>query len=323
MIEKKTNSTGFVGVITNMASFNNEVGENAGSRRTSQGNFYATHYKMKWLIREYFARINGEKSVLVKASTFEEEKTGNFVVRTLQERLQHVFDLNDASFKSLSSVELLNLALTKQDVKNFGVALPIEKKQVKITGVTQLSYAVNNYQETEEQVIQINGAYASKSGAMNQTLGRRKFLDFANYIYNFTVQPDMLSENVLGVSVEPYNESDYKWFKKGILRSAQTNQSSSTGSYVGYGMFIDLKEGEDLIQPNFNNYITTEKVEDKYVVDFSLLAEYLMDNKNAIENMEIYLAKNIQLEFEGIAQLEEIGVSIKDMSDARKINIEE
>lgn len=323
MTEKKGNSTGFVGVITNMASFNNEVGENAGSRRTSQGDFYATHYKMKWLIREYYARLNGDKSVLVKSSTYEDKTTGNLSVRTLQERLQYLFDLDDATYKELNSVDLMNYVLTKKDVKNFGVALPVEKKQVKITGVTQLSYALNNYKETEEQVIQINGSYATKSGAMQPTLGRRKFLDFANYIYNFTIQPDMLSENVLGVTVTPYTEADYNWFKKGVLRAAQTNQSSSTGSYVGYGMFIDLNLGEDLIQSNFNDYISTEKVDDKYVVDFTRLVHYLEENKEAIQAMELYLAKNIQLEFSAIEELEKIGVQIKDMADARKITLED
>lgn len=323
MNEKTTNSTGFVGVITNMASFNNEVGENAGSRRTSHGEFYATHYKMKWLIREYFARVNGEKSILVKSSSLVNDKTGNIEVRTLQQRLQYLFDLDNAAYKSLTSYDLMQLALTKKDVKNFGVALPVEKKQVKITGVTQLSYAVNNYKETEEQIIQINGAYATKEGAAQQTLGRRKFLDFANYIYNFTIQPDMLSENSLGVSVEGYTEFDYKWFKKGILRAAQTNQSSSTGSYVGYGMFIDLKEGEDLIQSNFNHYINTIKKDDKYIVDFTLLVNYLKENQDAIKYMELYLSENIQLDFLGQSELEDMGVIIKDMADARKITIED
>lgn len=321
MAIKTTNSTGFVGVITNMATFNNEVADNAGSRRTTKGDFYATHYKMKWLIRNYYSRIHGEKSVLVKAGTY--EKNNNLAVRTLEERIKYVFDLSDAAFKKLNTVNLMNLVLTKQDVRNFGVALPIDKKQVKFTGVTQLSYALNNFKETEEQIIQINGAYASGTGAMQQTLGRRKFLDFANYIYNFTVQPDMLSENVLGVPVRAYDEQDYNWFKKGVLRAAQTNQSSSSGSYVGYGMFIDLKETEDLIQSNFNHYVATTKKEDKYIIDFTLLVDYLNENLEAIESIELYLAKNIQIDFNGLEGLEALGVKIKDMADARKIIIEE
>lgn len=320
---KTTNSTGFVGVITNMATFNGEVSESYGSRRTSKGDFYATHYKMKWLIREYYARLMGNQSVLVKASYYPNEKAGNISARTLEERLKYLFNLEDGQFKALTAFELMKLALTKKDVKNFGIAIPIDKRPVKITGVTQLSYAVNNYKEAEEQVIQIMGAYATKTGAAQQTLGRRKFLDFANYIYNFTVQPDMLSENVLGVAVEDYTENDYQWFKKGILRAAQTNQSSSTGSYVGYGMFIDLKETEDVIQPNFNNYIETIKKEDKYVIDFTRLVEYIQENQEAIHYLELYLAKNIQLDFAGVTALEELGVVIKDMAESRKIEVEE
>ncbi|MGX7058595.1 type I CRISPR-associated protein Cas7 [Vagococcus humatus] len=323
MTMKKNNSTGFIGVITNMASFNNEVGDNAGSRRTSKGDFYATHYKMKWLIRDYFARLNGNKSVLVKSSAYKHDKTGNLAVRTLEQRIKYLFDLDDDDFKNLTSIDLLNLVLSKKDVKNFGVALPIDKKQVKVTGVTQLSYAINNYKETEEQIIQINGAYSTKEGNLQATLGRRKFLDFANYIYNFTVQPNMLSKNVLGVEVEPYTLADYNWFKKGALRAAQTNQSSSTGSYVGYGMFIELKENEDLIQPNFNHYISTTKKNDVYLIDFTLLANYLAQNEQAIHSIELYLAQNIQLEFIGLDALEKNGVEIKDMAEARKINIEE
>lgn len=320
MKQKKNNSTGFAGVITNMASFNAEVGE-SGSRRTSKGDYYATHYKMKWLIKEYYTRVFGEKSVMVKAGNYE-NKDGNIAVRTLDERLKYVFDLDDTTFKKLTSVELLNLVLSKKDVKNFGAALPVEKKQVKLTGVTQLSYALNNYKETEEQVIQINGAYATTSGNMQNTLGRRRFIDFANYIYNFTVQPDLLSKDSLGVDVEQYSEEDYAWFKKGLLRATQTNQSSSTGSYVGYGMFIDLNEGEDIIQPNFNNYITTEKEDDAYVIDFSKLVDYLEVNKEAIQLMELYLVDNIQLIFKGIDELKEVGVVIKDMSEVRKIKVE-
>ncbi len=320
MIIKTNNVVGFSGVITNMASFNADF-DDAGSRKTSKGEFYATHYKIKWLMRDYFARLNGEKSVLVKGKQFK-GKDGKIIVQTLQQRIKHVFDLDDKAFKKLTSEELLNLALEKQDVKNFGIAIAEEGKSSKVTGVAQISYAVNNYHDTEEQSIQIGGAYASKEGAANNTIGRRQFVDFANYIYNFSVQPDMLSRNVIGLDVPDYTESDYNWFKKGVLRSVQSYRSSSSNSYTAYAMFIELKNKEDIIQTNFNDYISTEKVDDKYVVNFEKLSEFLKKNDESIESGELFLVDNMQLTFEGKDDLGD-KVIIKDMSESRGIGLED
>ena len=214
MTNKTNNSLGFTGVITSMASFNAELnidGDVSASRATNKGIFYATHYKMKWLIRNYYARTRGEDSVLVKGKRY--LKDGVLAVQTLEERLSDIFKIDNKALKALGTDGLLNLIVQKQDVKNFGIALAITGQNAKITGVSQLSYAKNIYEDTEEQDIQINGAYASKTGAGNNTLGRRKFLDFANYVYNFTIQPSNLSSDMIGFDLEnKYTEDDYNWF---------------------------------------------------------------------------------------------------------------
>ena len=329
MTNKTNNSLGFTGVITSMASFNAELnidGDVSASRATNKGVFYATHYKMKWLIRNYYARTRGEDSVLVKGKRY--LKDGALVVQTLEERLSYVFKMDNKALKALSTDELLNLIVEKQDVKNFGIALALTGKNAKITGVSQLSYAKNIYEDTEEHFIQMGSAYASKTDAGNNTFGKRKFLDFANYVYNFTVQPSNLSSDMVGFDLEnKYTEDDYNWFKRGMLKSVQDNQSSSSGSTVAYGMFIDLKDGEDLVQSNFSDYITCTDVEDsdekttreQKVVDFTKLAEYISKITGAIEYSEIYLVDNISIKFEGVEELEKYGVVIKNMSESRKI----
>ena len=90
---------------------------------------------------------------------------------------------------------------------------------------------------------------------------------------------------------------------------------------------IDLKDGEDLVQSNFNDYITCTDVEDsdekttreQKVVDFTKLAEYISKITDAIEYSEIYLVDNISIKFEGVEELEKHGVVIKNMSESRKI----
>lgn len=319
---KKNNSVGFVGIFTDKASFNMDLDENGGSRRTASGVYYATHFKLKWLIRNYWSRAAGEKSVLVKSSQYLTEKN-DIAVRTLEQRIKHVFDLDDKAFKGLSSKSLYDLVIQKQDVKNFGGALALSGKQVKITGVSQIGYATNIFKDTEELSIQNNSAYASKEGASQSTIGSRKFLDFANYIYPFSVQPDMLSENVLGFEGEQYTESDYNWLKKGMLKGVQQNQSASTGSFNGYSLFVDLKEGEDIIQFNFQDYISCEFNDEteKYDVDLTVLSEYLTRNMDSIEKMEFYLVDNIKINFIAVDKLEEIGVVVKDMAESRTIEI--
>lgn len=324
MTNKKTNSVGFTGIFTDKASFNRNLEPNGGSRQTASGIFYATHYKLKWLIRNYWARANGEKSVLVKSSQYV-SKDGNISVRTLEERIQHVFDLSAQQFKDLKSKSLYDLVISKRDIKNFGGAIPIKGKQVKITGVSQISYATNIFKETEELGIQNNSAYASKVGDSQPTIGSRRFLDFANYIYPFTVQPDMLSENVVGFEGAQYTEDDYNWLKKGMLKGVQLNQSASSGSYTGYALFVDLKEGEDIIQSNFQDYVTCEFNADskQYDVDLTILAEYLGSNKDSIESSEFYHIDNIKINFIGLEKLSEQGVVIKDMVESRTIEVQE
>ena len=323
-MKKTNNSTGFTGIITSMASFNAEVGDNAGSRATNKGMFYATHYKMKWLIRNYYTRINGHKSVLVKGRRYADDK-GQLGVQTLEERLQDVFGVENKELKKIPTDELLKMVVDKQDVKNFGIALALSAQNSKVTGVSQLSYAKNIYEDTEEQDIQINGAYATSSEKNgNNTLGRRKFLDYANYVYNFTVQPSNLDEDFTGVDGLEYTQDDYNWFKKGMLKAVSDNQSASSGSFTAYGMFIDLKDGEDLIQSNFDDYISCtdskdEMVRNKKVVDFTLLANYYEQIKDSVEYAELYVVKNIAIDFVGLEELEKLGVVIKSMSEARKI----
>ena len=329
MTNKTNNSLGFTGVITSMASFNAELnigGDVSSNRATNKGVFYATHYKMKWLIRNYYARTRGEDSVLVKGKRY--EKDGDLAVQTLQERLMDLFNLDEKSFKAIKTVDLVKLITEKQDVKNFGIALAVSNKNAKITGVSQLSYAKNIYEDTEEHFIEMNSAYASATGKKEFTNGKRKILDFANYVYNFTVQPSNLSSDMIGFNLEnKYTEEDYNWFKRGMLKSVQDNQSSSSGSTVAYGMFIDLKDGEDLVQSNFSDYITCTDVEDsdekttreQKVVNFTKLAEYISKITDTIEYSEIYLVDNISIKFEGVEDLEKHGVVIKNMSESRKI----
>ena len=324
MTKKTNNSTGFTGIITSMASFNAEVGDNAGSRATNKGMFYATHYKMKWLIRNYYTRINGHKSVLVKGRRYTDDK-GQLGVQTLEERLQDVFEVDNKALKKIPTNELLKMVVDKQDVKNFGIALALTAQNSKVTGVSQLSYAKNIYEDTEEQDIQINGAYATSSDKNgNNTLGRRKFLDYANYVYNFTVQPSNLDEDFTGIDGLEYTQDDYNWFKKGMLKAVSDNQSASSSSFTAYGMFIDLKDGEDLIQSNFDDYISCtdsedEMIRNKKVVDFTLLANYYEQIKDSVEYSELYVVKNIAIDFKGLEELEKLGVVIKNMSEARKI----
>lgn len=322
MTKKTNNSTGFTGIITNMASFNAEVGANAGSRTTNKGMFYATHYKMKWLIRNYYTRINGHKSVLVKGRRY--VSGDDLAVQTLEERLQDMFDVDKKELKDIPTDKLLKMVVEKQDVKNFGIALALTAQNSKVTGVSQLSYAKNIYEDTEEQDIVINAAYASTPKATQNTLGNRKFLDYANYVYNFTVQPSNLNEDFTGVDGLEYTQDDYNWFKKGMLKAVSDNQSSSSGSFTAYGMFIDLKDGEDLIQSNFDDYISCvdsedEMVRNKKVVDFTLLANYYEQIKDSVEYAELYVVKNITIDFKGLEELEKLGVVIKNMSEARKI----
>lgn len=320
---KENNVVGFAGLITQMASFNKEIGENAGSRQTANGDFFATPYKFKWLIRDFWANQLGNKSVLVKDSK-ELTKDGKIGSRTLDKRLEYVFD--GVNFSKINQYDLLKLALTKKDVKNFGVVLPVKNQTVSLTGVSQITTGMNIYKDTEELEFQINSSYSTKDDNTQTTFGRNKILDFANYIYNFTVMPSMLNKNTLGYDVEQYTDNDYNWLKKGILRSPQANKSNSTGTFTGYAMFAEIKKGEDLIQHNFQDYISCQFDYDseKYVIDFTKLVEYLDFNKDMIESIEFYKVNNIKLEFKGLDSLEnlELPISIKDMSESRLIEID-
>lgn len=317
---KTTNSVGFVGVITEMASLNRAVETNA-PRQTANGLLYSTDLKMKWLIRDYWANAQGEKSVFVKSSKYLTEDN-KIAVRTLEQRIKHLFDLSSVS--NLATKDLIDYALTKQDIKNFGITAAISGSNASVTAVSNIQYAKNIFKDTEVISHQINGAYATKDGNQQATLGRKNIVDFANYVYNFSVKPSNLSENTLGIDVEKYTESDYNWLKKGLLKSVHQNQSASTGSYTGYGLFVDLKEDEDLIQFNFDDYVTCTRSETestRYVVDVTRLADYLAKQSDVIEHMTFYKLDNVKLEFVGMDSLEQIGVEIKDMSESRFIEL--
>lgn len=282
---------GVLGISSIMSNWNADF--SGFPKTTSDGSVFGSDKALKYPMKKMWDN-EGEKVLYIKSLKVsqvknKEEKT--IVPRSLKERYEQLFDIED--LKKCKDTEMVLKNIFKAiDVKNFGATFAEEGNNISITGAVQIGQGFNKYAGTiaEEQQILSPFRDASqddkKDEAKNSTLGTKIVSNEAHYAYPFSINPLAYKGYVeMGVT-NGYTEEDYLRFKKTALVAAT---SYATNSKIGceneLAVFVVTKP--DTYLPNLSEYVSFDKGENKNNITLGF-AELLEEIKEDIESIEIY-----------------------------------
>lgn len=299
---------GVIGILSKMANWNADF--TGYPKTTSDGDTFGSDKALKYPIKKMWEN-QGEKVLYIKSMKLSENKgTVSLVPRSLKERYEYLFDVQDLK-KCKDTKEVLTNLFNALDVKNFGATFAESGNNISITGAVQIGQGFNKYDGTSPEEQQILSPFrdgskdnADSEEAKNSTLGTKIVSNEAHYFYPFTINPLAYKEyEELGVT-EGYTEEDYKKFKHAALVSAT---SFATNAKVGceneFALFVETSE--DLYLPNLAEFIEFVKQEEKNIIKINCY-DLLNSLSDRISNVEIYYnpyTTEIEANIEGAKKL--------------------
>lgn len=277
---------GVIGIKSVMSNWNADFEGNPKS--ISDGKIFGSDKALKYPMKKMW-QSEGEKVLYIK-SFKEDEKDKKLRPRSLKERYEYIFGVEDLKKQKESNVVLKNL-FTAIDVKNFGATFAEADNNFGITGAVQIAQGFNKYDDsqTEEQQILSPFRDGTKDNADQSTLGTKIVSNEAHYAYHFAINPDAYTEYVeMGVT-EGYTEEDYEKFKKAALTSATSfNTNSKVGCENELAVFVETDKNAYL--PDLAQYVFFKKSDDESEKDTIELKfdSILNDVKDKIQTVEIY-----------------------------------
>lgn len=301
---------GVMGIVSKMANWNADF--TGYPKTTSDGDTFGSDKALKYPMKKMWEN-QGEKVLYIKSMKLSENKgETSLVPRSLKERYEYLFDVDDLKKCKDSKVVLKNL-FSALDVKNFGATFAEAGKNISITGAVQIGQGFNKYEGTSPEEQQIlspfrdgskDNAKEDSEEAKNSTLGTKIVSNEAHYFYPFTINPLAYKEySEFGVT-KGYTKEDYAKFKEAALVSAT---SFATNAKVGcdneFALFVETEE--NLYLPNLSEFIRFEKGEEKNTIKINC-SDLLNSLKDKINNIEIYYnpyTTNIESEIEGAKKI--------------------
>jgi len=281
---------GVLGISSIMANWNADF---SGYPKTiSSGETYGSDKALKYPMKKMWEQ-EGKQVLYIKSLRFEKTKGQEVLVvpRTLKERYQQIFDIEDLSNEK-STEEVLKNLFQAVDVKNFGATFAEAKHNISITGAVQFGQGFNKYADTSAEEQQILSPFrdgsqdGKKDIAKNSTLGTKIVSDEAHYFYPFVINPTAYKGFVeMGVT-EGYTLEDYQNFKRTALVSATAFATNAKeGCENEFALFVETKE--NLYLPNLSEYITYKKEAGESIIDLKL-GNILNELSEKIKSIEIY-----------------------------------
>ena len=277
---------GVIGIKSVMANWNADFEGNPKS--ISDGKVFGSDKALKYPMKKMWQN-EGEKVLYIK-SFKEDEKDKKLRPRSLKERYEYIFGVEDLKKQKESNTVLKNL-FTAIDVKNFGATFAEEGNNIGITGAVQIAQGFNKYDDsqTEEQQILSPFRDGTKDNADQSTLGTKIVSNEAHYAYHFAINPDAYADfGEMGVT-EGYTEEDYEKFKEAALTSATSfNTNSKVGCENELAVFVETDKNTYL--PDLSQYVYFKKADDESEKDTIELKfdKILNDVKDKIQSVEIY-----------------------------------
>lgn len=277
---------GVIGIKSVMANWNADFEGNP--KTISDGKIFGSDKALKYPMKKMW-QSEGEKVLYIKSFKVD-EKDKKLRPRSLKERYEFIFNVDDLKKQKESNLVLKNL-FDAIDVKNFGATFAEEGNNIGITGAVQIAQGFNKYEDsqTEEQQILSPFRDGTKEDADQSTLGTKIVSDEAHYVYHFAINPDVYADFVeMGVT-DGYTEEDYERFKEAALTSATSfNTNSKVGCENELAVFIETDKTAYL--PDLSQYVFFKKADNESEKDIIKLNfdSILNDIKDKIKSVEIY-----------------------------------
>ena len=280
---------GVLGISSIMANWNADF--TGYPKSMSDGTVYGSDKALKYPMKKMW-NDEGKKVLYIKSMKFS-EKDGSLVPKSLKERYEEIFNVEDLK-DSKDSKEVLTNLMSAVDVKNFGATFAEAKNNFSITGAVQFGQGFNKYEDTTAEEQQILSPFRDGSKdvekneeAKNSTLGTKITSNEAHYFYPFVINPMAYKELVtLGVT-EGYTEEDYQNFKRtALVATTSFATNAKEGCENEFALFVETDA--ELYLPNLSEYIKFEKGEQKNVIDITSCAEILNQVKDRVKSIEIY-----------------------------------
>lgn len=276
------------------------VNSNFNADFDGQPKEFPSPFALKYAIKNFWDECGKDvfsmKSQIITIS--KDKKKESLSVKTFEQRFEQIFgkiDITSGESKIKTSLDLYKCI----DTKNFGFINTIKGISHGEKGIVQVSYGKNLYDDTNILDTEIISQFASNSGNEMSTIGNKVTVDFALYNYTLTVNPQAVShlfkENYEKLNLTPYTVDDYNDLLEGVKYGVSNlNTVAKMGSTTSYVLQIDLKENKFLSSTDFSKLIKVEKLEDKVVLDFSEISQYIKDHEDNIEHFELFMDKYSQ-----------------------------
>ena len=302
---------GVIGIVSKMANWNADF--TGYPKTTSDGDTFGSDKALKYPMKKMW-ESQGEKILYIKSMKLS-EKNGetSLVPRSLKERYEYLYNVEDLKKCKDTKVVLTNL-FNSLDVKNFGATFAESGNNISITGAVQIGQGFNKYEGTNPEEQQILSPFRDSSKdnknedseeAKNSTLGTKIVSNEAHYFYPFTINPMAYNEYKNLEVTDGYMEDDYAKFKEAALLSATYFATNAkVGCENEFALFVETES--DLYLPNLSEFIKFDKGEEKNTIEIQC-SSLLNSLKDRIINIEIYYnpyTTIIKSEIEGAKKLD-------------------
>lgn len=304
---------GVIGVAAYMANWNADF--SGFPKTTESGTIFGSDKALKYPMKKIW-ELEGEKVLYIKSMKFNDkkDKENTLIPRTLKERYEQIFEIEDMKKDKDMKVVLENL-FKAIDVKNFGATFAEEKMNIAITGAVQFGQGLNKYKESEVVEQQILSPFrdAKDNDAKNSTLGTKIVSEEAHYFYPFNINPLAYKGYKELEVTDGYTEEDYKKFKEVAISSATAfSTNAKEGCENEFAVFVETDE--KLYLPNLTKYVEFEKAESNIIT--VELAELLNSFEDRIKSVEIYYDKHTtELKFNGEIK----GMKVYDINTRKEV----
>ena len=260
-------------------------------RLKSDGTFYATDKAFKWLVRNYIQKNYPNKKIL-----FTKKFDENIDTLDLKKAFEITTDTED--LKELKKKDILPKLTECIDVRLFGAVFSPENakkdskdenKNISIHGPVQINHAIDLYKKGK--------VYTDEILAPFTAIGSMSKATEAHYIHHFSINPKNLlawKEIVKDENIKVLSENDINILKNAFNNAATYYDShSKSGIENELSIYVTLKEDSMITLPNFSQFITFSKIENKNIFDISKLLQYLSKYKGEIDSIDIYYIKEL------------------------------
>lgn len=276
---------GVIGVGVDLANWNADF---TGNPRTlSDGTIFASDKALKYAIKQLWVSEGEEvlyKKTLVKTPKGVQplDLTGSFEA------------LSGLKVSKLKKSTIADVLLSYVDVENFGGTFAVSSLNMGITGVVQVGQAVNKFEESNVETLDIISPFRNGADDMNTTVGKKIIVDEAHFVYPFSVNPHNLDYlSLITDTFDGYSLESYVKFKDASLVAATAlNTNSKQGAYNHFGLFIELKDGSKKLLPQLDKYVFITRKDGKVVIDVTAITKIVRSIENDVDNAEIFIDDN-------------------------------